>query len=179
MHKTKQKQKLSINRPDNLLTMMCMLVFSVFVCSGHGLVSMAEKCDRHRRRLERWTAQNLGHWVRDVCDRCWHQLTGEKFHSGDVMVLLIVTHDSKFVHLSGVFFKMGWEKEKPHNRSRPSPTPHRLLDLGLHLASPDPPAHRWNIVNSPHRGLAKQLVKIQPYNFEKFIVFVVFGEWKH
>lgn len=88
------KQKLSINRPDNLLTTLCPLVFSVFVCSGHGLVSMAEKRDGYRRRLERWAAQNLGHWVRDVCDRCRHQLTGVDFYRGDVIVLLIMTNHS-------------------------------------------------------------------------------------
>lgn len=42
----------------------------------------------------------------------------------------------------GVFFKMGWEEERPRNGSRPSPAPHRSLVLGLHLACPHPPAHR-------------------------------------
>lgn len=54
------KQKLYTTRPDHVLTTLCVLVFSVFVCSGHGLVSMAEERDRYRRRLERRTAQNLG-----------------------------------------------------------------------------------------------------------------------
>lgn len=59
LHDTHKKKTLH-NRPDHLLTTLCLLVFSVFVCSGHGLVSMAEKRDRYRRRLERRTAQNLG-----------------------------------------------------------------------------------------------------------------------
>lgn len=57
----------------------------------------------------------------------------------------------------GVLLKMGWEEEKPHNGSRPSPAPHRSLVLGLHLACPDPPAHRLDTLNSPHCDLAQQL----------------------
>lgn len=93
------KKKTLHYQADHLLTTLCLLVFSVFVCSGHGLVSMAEKRDRYRRWLERRTAQNLGRWVWDVCDRCWHQLTGVEVSSSDIIVLLDVTNDSDRVHL--------------------------------------------------------------------------------
>lgn len=95
MHKTGT----SHNRPDSVMTTVCKLVFGVFVCSGHGLVSMAEKRDCYRRRLERRTAQTLGRWVRDVCDRCWHQLTGGEVSSGDIILSLDMTNDSDGVHL--------------------------------------------------------------------------------
>ena len=51
-------------------------VFTVFMCLGSGVVSMAEKDDRHRRGVERWRAESLGHRFRDLCDLCQHKFTG-------------------------------------------------------------------------------------------------------
>lgn len=53
-------------------------VFFVFVslCLGNGMVSMAEKDDRHRRRVERWRTENVGHRFRDLFDFCQHKFTG-------------------------------------------------------------------------------------------------------